>query len=308
MGAGKVPEAAARGRPPAGPAPAPGTNTLVTAAPGVVRAGRRAVVTASATAVMGRSSSPSAGAPGSPRSLPSPTPGPICGFPAPTDTVTARQLWGQERAITGNRQTGWTFADAFVAEDEPLLWARDQAHAAGLRPVSPATGAVLRMLSATVDAKAVAEIGTGTGVSGIHLLSGMRPDGVLTTVDTEPECQQFAREAFRAAGFAANRARFIPGRALDVLPRLADGGYDLVFCDGDRTEGLEYLAESLRLLRPGGLVCFEGVLADGRTVESGPQPVEVVRLRELVREVRESPALIPSLVPVGDGLLCGVKR
>ena len=60
-------------------------------------------------------------------------------------------------------------------------------------------------------------------------------------------------QAFRACGFASNRARFIPGRALDVLPRLADAGYDLVFCDGDRLEFLDYLAESLRLLRPGGL-------------------------------------------------------
>ena len=123
------------------------------------------------------------------------------------------------------------------------------------------------MLAATVDAKAVAEIGTGTGVSGIHLLHGMRPDGVLTTVDPEPEHQQFARQAFRACGFASNRARFIPGRALDVLPRLADAGYDLVFCDGDRLEFLDYLAESLRLLRPGGLVVFEGVFTNGRTVD-----------------------------------------
>ncbi|WP_078965887.1 O-methyltransferase [Streptomyces aureocirculatus] len=233
---------------------------------------------------------------------------PICGFPAPTDTVTARQPRGQERAITGNRQTSWAFADAFVAEDEALRWARDRARDAGLRSVSPGTGAALGMLAATVEAKAVAEIGTGTGVSGIHLLHGMRPDGVLTTVDPEPERQQFARTAFQAAGFAANRARFIPGRALDVLPRLADGGYDLVFCDGDRTECLDYLAESLRLLRPGGLVCFEGVFADGRTVDSGPQPVEVLRLRELLRAVRESQDLVPSLLPVGDGLLCAVKR
>ncbi|MFK4068520.1 O-methyltransferase [Streptomyces sp. NPDC029674] len=232
----------------------------------------------------------------------------MCGFPAPTDTVTARQPRGQERAITGNRQTGWAFADAFVAEDEALRWARDRAREAGLPSVSPGTGAALRMLAATADAKAVAEIGTGTGVSGIHLLHGMRPDGVLTTVDPEPDRQQFARQAFRAAGFAGNRARFIPGRALDVLPRLADGGYDLVFCDGDRLESLEYLAESLRLLRPGGLVCFEGVFADGRTVDSGPQPVEVLHLRELLRAVRESSDLVPSLLPVGDGLLCAVKR
>ncbi|MFD6418619.1 O-methyltransferase [Streptomyces sp. NPDC060194] len=219
-----------------------------------------------------------------------------------------RSYRGQERAITANRQTSWAFADAFVAEDDALHWARDRAREAGLRTVSPGAGAALSLLAASLDAKSVAEIGTGTGVSGIHLLRGMRPDGVLTTVDPEPERQQFARQAFRAAGFTANRARFIPGRALDVLPRLADGGYDLVLCDGDRSECMEYLGESLRLLRPGGLVCFAGVFADGRTVDSHPQPAEVLRLRELLRTVRESPDLVPSLLPMGDGLLCAVRR
>ncbi|MFC5718831.1 O-methyltransferase [Streptomyces gamaensis] len=224
---------------------------------------------------------------------------------------------GQERAITGNRQTSWAFADAYGAEDATgtvnagsaaLRWARERAGEAGLRSVSSGTGSALRLLAAAADAKAVAEIGTGTGVSGLFLLHGMRPDGVLTTVDSDPECQQLARQAFRAAGFAGNRARFIPGRALEVLPRLADGGYDLVFCDGDRLECLEYLGESLRLLRPGGLVCFEGVFADGRTVDSAAQPAEVGALRELLRAVRESEELLPSLLPVGDGLLCAVRR
>ncbi|MFC7977768.1 O-methyltransferase [Streptomyces cinereoruber] len=219
-----------------------------------------------------------------------------------------RQLRGQERAITANRQTSWAFADAFVAEDEALRWARERADEAGLPSVSPGTGGALRLLAATADAKAVAEIGTGTGVSGIYLLLGMRPDGVLTTVDLQPERQQLAKTAFRAAGFVGNRARFIPGRALDVLPRLADGGYDLVFCDGDRLEYLDYLAESLRLLRPGGLVCFEGVFADGRTIDSSAQPAEVQRVRELLRAVRESQDLVASLLPVGDGLLCAVRR
>ncbi|MEU3708924.1 O-methyltransferase [Streptomyces catenulae] len=225
-----------------------------------------------------------------------------------------RQLRGQERAITGNRQTGLAFAEAYGAgtiddaTDIALRWSRTCARDAGIRTVSTATGAALRMLAATAGAKAIAEIGTGTGVSGIYLLHGMRPDGVLTTVDLEPQRQTFAKQAFREAGFAGNRARFIPGRALDVLPRLADGGYDLVFCDGDRAECTDYLAEALRLLRPGGLVCFAGVFADGRTVDSGEQPDEVLRLRELLRAVRDSSVLVPSLLPVGDGLLCAVKR
>ncbi|GAA3085888.1 hypothetical protein GCM10020254_32800 [Streptomyces goshikiensis] len=195
-----------------------------------------------------------------------------------------RQLWGQERVISGNRQTSWAFADAFVAEDDALRWARDRSREAGLRSVSPGTGAALRLLAATADAKAVAEIGTGTGVSGIHLLHGMRPDGVLTTVDPEPDRQAFARQAFRAAGFAGNRARFIPGRALDVLPRLADGGYDLVFCDGDPTESLDYLAESLRLLQPRRAGLLRGRLLrrpDGRLRRPGrrgaPRPRAAAR-------------------------------
>ncbi|MDT0307699.1 O-methyltransferase [Streptomyces sp. DSM 44917] len=215
--------------------------------------------------------------------------------------------------MTGNRLTSWAFAEAYGAPDAEsaegaaLRWARERAADAGVRPVSPGTGDALRLLAAVAGARAVVEIGTGTGVSGIHLLSGMRPDGVLTTVDVEPERLQFARQAFRIAGFAGNRARLIPGHALDVLPRLADGGYDLVFCDGDRLECLEYLAESLRLLRPGGLICFAGVFAGGRTVDSAAQPTEVRRLRELLRAVRESKDLVPALLPAGDGLLCAAR-
>ncbi|MGP4113015.1 O-methyltransferase [Streptomyces sp. 4N509B] len=215
--------------------------------------------------------------------------------------------------MTGNRLTSWAFAEAYGAPDadssegSALRWARDRARDAGLRSVSPGTGDALRLLAAAAGARAVVEIGTGTGVSGIYLLHGMRPEGVLTTVEIEPERQQFARQAFRMAGFAANRTRLISGHALDVLPRLTDGGYDLVFYDGSRLECLECLGESLRLLRPGGLVCFTGVFADGRTVDSGIQPAEVLRLRELLRAVRESKDLVPALLPVGDGLLCAAR-
>ncbi|WP_245833811.1 O-methyltransferase [Streptomyces aidingensis] len=216
--------------------------------------------------------------------------------------------------MTGNRQTSWAFAEAYgapaadTAEGAVLRWCRERSREAGLRPVSPGCGDALRLLAATANAKAVVEIGTGTGVSGLYLLRGMRPDGVLTTVDTEPEWQQLARQAFRSAGFAANRARFIPGSALTVLPRLADGGYDMVFCDGDRAEYGACLAEALRLLRPGGVVCFAGMFAGGRTVDSAAPPSEVLRLREVLRTIREHEALVPALLPVGDGLLCAVRR
>ncbi|WP_370061861.1 O-methyltransferase [Streptacidiphilus sp. MAP5-3] len=194
-------------------------------------------------------------------------------------------------------QADAALADAYAVEDAVLERARELSLAATVRPVSPGSGAALRLLAAATAARAVAEIGTGTGVSGICLLRGMRPDGVLTTVDIHPGLQRQAREGFAAAGFASSRARLIPGPALDVLPRLADSQYDLVFCDGDPAESTGYLAESLRLLRPGGTVCFEGALGVG-----------ALAVRELVRTVREHPDLVPALLPVGDGLLAAVKR
>ncbi|WP_280725581.1 class I SAM-dependent methyltransferase [Kitasatospora sp. MAA4] len=204
--------------------------------------------------------------------------------------------------------TAATLADTYVDEDAVLTYARAQSARTGVRAVGPSGGAALRLLAAALGAKAVAEIGTGTGVSGIYLLRGMRPDGILTTVDSEPVRQGFAREAYLAAGFAANRARFIPGRALDVLPRLADGQYDLVFCDADAAESQAYLAESLRLLRPGGMVCFEGVFQEGRLTDPALDDPRTRAVRELVQAVRESDLLLPALLPVSDGLLCAVRR
>ncbi|MFD9128065.1 O-methyltransferase [Kitasatospora sp. NPDC059571] len=214
----------------------------------------------------------------------------------------------EEAAITEFGPERAALADTYVGEDAVLTYARAQSARTGIRAIGPSGGAFLRLLAAAVGAKSVAEIGTGTGVSGVYLLRGMRPDGVLTTVDREPVRQQYAREAYQAAGFAPNRARFIPGRALDVLPRLADGQYDLVFCDGDPAESQSYLAESLRLLRPGGMVCFEGVFQEGRLAEPDLDDPQTHAVRELVREVRESDRLLPALLPVSDGLLCAVKR
>lgn len=173
----------------------------------------------------------------------------------------------------------------------------------GIGAVEPAAGAVLRFLCAATSARTVVEVGTGAGVSSLWLLRGMRPDGVLTTVDSDGEHQRLARLTLTEAGVGSGRVRLITGRALEVLPRLSDGGYDLVFLDGARSENDDYLEASLRLLRPGGVVVFAGALAGGRVADPSSRDAETVALRELGRRVREEPRLVPALLPVGSGLL-----
>ena len=84
-------------------------------------------------------------------------------------------------------------------------------------------------------------LGTGAGVSGLWLLQGMSPDGVLTTIDQEVEFHKHARRAFAAAGIPSQRTRLIAGRALDVLPRMAARGYDMMVIDAPNAEIPDYL-------------------------------------------------------------------
>ncbi len=189
-----------------------------------------------------------------------------------------------------------------------VLRARQRAAEVGAVPIGPGGGAALRLLAAAIEARTVVEIGTGAGVSGLYLLAGMRPDGVLTSVDIESEHQRLAREAFGEAAVPANRTRLITGAALDVLPRLTDGAYDLVFCDGDKNEYREYLAQALRLLRPGGIVAFDNALWHDRIADPAQRDPETVAIRETGRSVRDDEDLVPAMLPVGDGLLVAVKR
>ncbi len=211
-------------------------------------------------------------------------------------------------APTPINATSWTFADTYVAEDEVIAAARSRADEVGVTPIGSGTGATLRFLAAAIEARAVVEIGTGTGVSGVWLLRGMRPDGVLTTVDVEAEHQRLARESFKEAGVASNRVRTIAGSALDVLPRLTDGHYDIVFADGDKREYAAYLGEALRLLRPGGIVAFDNALWHDRVADPAVRDDETVAIRDLVQQVAATEGLVPTLLPVGDGLLVAKKE
>jgi predicted O-methyltransferase YrrM len=233
-------------------------------------------------------------------------------FPAiqsPTTIAARGRVRSREAIITTPiKPASWSYAESFVAEDEVLADARGRSEEVGVVPIGSGVGAALRFLASVLEARAVVEIGTGTGVSGTWLLRGMRSDGVLTTVDIEAEHQRLAKQTFVDAGIAPQRVRTISGAALDVLPRLTDGHYDLVFCDGDKREYAAYLDAALRLLRPGGVVAFDNALWHDRVADPAQRDEETVAIRELGRTVADNDSLVSLLLPVGDGLLVAKKE
>ncbi len=218
-----------------------------------------------------------------------------------TDTETIGQT------APSRAESLFAHAEASISEDALLAAARERAVDIGAGAVTPAVGALLSLLTKLSGGKAVAEVGTGAGVSGLWLLSGMSDDGVLTTIDIEPEYLRLAKEAFSEAGIGPSRTRLIGGRAQEVLTRLADESYDLVFIDADPIDQPDYVLEGVRLLRPGGVIVVHRAALGGRAGDPAARDADVVAVREAARLIAEDERLTPALIPLGDGILAAVR-
>ncbi|HEX2704455.1 MAG TPA: O-methyltransferase [Candidatus Lustribacter sp.] len=210
--------------------------------------------------------------------------------------------------MSAQKPASWAYAEEFVPEPAMTDQARRQGEQLGAMPVGSAVGATLRMLASAMKATSVVEIGTGAGVSGLWLLEGMPGEGVLTTIDVSTEHQRAARAAFASAGVVHQRTRVIAGRALDVLPRMTDGAYDLVFIDGDKLEYPAYVEQAVRLLRSGGVMVLDNMLWGDHVADPAARDEQTRVLRDLGKAIRDDEGFLTVLLPVGDGLLAAVKR
>ena len=200
------------------------------------------------------------------------------------------------------KDLSWKFAEEYVVEGELIGAARAHSLEHGVEPVSPAQGAQLAVIAAATNATSLIEIGTGFGVSGLWMLTGV-PGATLTSIDLEVEFQQSAKRAFADFGIPANRARLIAGRALEVLPRMNEASYDVALVDADPGSIIEYVEHALRLVRVGGTVLVPHALWRGRVADPAQRDDTVADFRTLLATTAESPAVLSALSLAGDGLL-----
>jgi predicted O-methyltransferase YrrM len=201
-----------------------------------------------------------------------------------------------------DKELNWKFSDDIVVESDAVARARQQSLELGIDAIAPSVGAQSAVIAAATGARSILEVGTGAGVSGMWLLTGA-PTATLTSIDTEIDHQQHAKANFAEAGIRGNRARLITGKAADVLPRMNENSYDIVFIDADPQSVIEYVEHGLRLARPGGTVLVAHALWRGRVADPVQRDDVATGFRTLLTEIAASSAVVSALSPVGDGLL-----
>jgi predicted O-methyltransferase YrrM len=165
---------------------------------------------------------------------------------------------------------------------------------ARFRNVEPETAELLGVLVRATRARRVLELGTSNGYSTIWLADAVEATGgAVTSVEIDPARTAIARANLGRAGLAAE---LVTGDAAEKLRTSADGAWDLVFLDAERSAYAGYWPELLRSLRPdGGLLAIDNVLSHAAEV------AEVTAL--IVAE----PAVASALVPVGAGVRLVVR-
>ena len=167
-------------------------------------------------------------------------------------------------------------------------------------------GLHLEVLARAAGAQKAVEIGTLGGYSGVCLLRGMAPHGVLHTFEFSEKHAQVANESFHKAGVAA-RAHVHVGPALQKLAEIeAEAPFDLVFVDADKVSYPAYLAWAAEHLREGGLLLADNAFGFGDIHLPGGDEGRAA-LRRFNEELAQSGRFRATMIPTAEGLAMGVK-
>ncbi len=196
-----------------------------------------------------------------------------------------------------------------IAEDALLRDLRAAARQAGLPEIhiAPEQAAFLQLLLRAAGARTVVEVGTLGGYSAIAMARGLPEDGRVITHEIEPAHAEFARQWISRSD-QAGRIEVRLGNAIDTLPKIADGSVDAVFLDADKEGYVAYLAQALRMLRPGGILLADNVLAGGQVADANGGSATALAITRFLAAVQATPSLRSVIVPLGDGCLFGVKQ
>ena len=168
-------------------------------------------------------------------------------------------------------------------------------------------GRLLSMLSKIINPRTILEIGTYTGYSALCLAEGMKPDGILHTIDVNEELVDFKKKYFDASEYASQIVQYL-GDARDIIPDI-EATYDLVFIDADKPNYPAYFDLIVDRLNPGGIILSDNVLWSGKVVEplkKGDLSTEALLVYN--RLLAEDERLETVVLPIRDGLTISRRK
>jgi caffeoyl-CoA O-methyltransferase len=161
-------------------------------------------------------------------------------------------------------------------------------------------GRFLSFISKLLAPQRILEIGTYTGYSALCLAEGLRPDGVLLTIDPNEETNHFAKKFIERSPYTS-RIKQLEGNASEIIPTLNET-FDMVFIDADKKSYCLYFDLILAKVRSGGIIIADNVLWSGKVL-SEKKDAETRAISDFNQKVAADKLVTSLLLPLRDGLM-----
>ena len=167
-------------------------------------------------------------------------------------------------------------------------------------------GNFLAIISKLTKPLNVLEVGTYTGYSTLCIAEGLKPGGMIHTIDKNEELLEIQNKYFEKSGLK-NQIRQYTGNALTIIPKLKIE-FDLIFLDADKENYVKYLELVSPILKPGGVLLTDNVLWHGKILESSKNQDRITRLIDSFnKKILENKSLKTVMLPLRDGISLTIK-
>ncbi|GHV51451.1 O-methyltransferase [Bacteroidia bacterium] len=177
------------------------------------------------------------------------------------------------------------------------------AHVTLLRPRMMAghlQGRILKMLCRILRPKRILEIGAYTGYATLCMAEGIDSGALIHTIEMDEEMETFLMK-YISRSPDRDKIKVHFGDALEVIPRLGESAFDLVFIDGSKQQYPDYYELIFPYVRSGGLILADNTLWDGK-VPAGATDKQTAGIASFNEKVRNDNRVEKVLLPLRDGL------
>jgi caffeoyl-CoA O-methyltransferase len=127
-------------------------------------------------------------------------------------------------------------------------------HPRGHMSITPSEARMLQFLVRGFGIRTVVEFGTFLGFSALCMAKALPADGKVFSLEKDPEHARLAGGLI-ASSDVADKIQILTGEALPLAQSLvAQGPFDMVFIDADKSGYVDYLDWAERNVRRGGLI------------------------------------------------------
>lgn len=201
------------------------------------------------------------------------------------------------------------YCEALSTPPSPLLKALErETHLKTLAPQMMSghlQGHLLQLLCQLKQPKQVLEIGTFTAYATLCMAAGLPDDGVINTIEANPELEYLIRKYIEKAGIE-DQVKLHMGRAEAIIPDL-EGPFDMVFLDAGKLDYPLFYDLVIDRVTSGGLIIADNVLWSGKVVQ-GQKDKDTQALHAFNQKIQEDERVTNLILPIRDGLLIAQKK